>query len=65
LTVEERKKKIEEAERQILEGANKFKEEMVKTMISPAARDAPKFSSNRPQELRRFLRLMEDLWKEA
>jgi hypothetical protein len=66
VTVAQRQKKIEEVERQILEGANKFKEEkMVKTMISPAARDAPKFSSNRPQELRRFLRLMEDLWKEA
>jgi hypothetical protein len=38
---------------------------MVKTMISLLARDAPKFSSTRPQELRRFLRMMEDLWKEA
>jgi len=70
LTKEERQKKIAEVERQIEKGADKFKEEevkdkMVKTMISPAARDAPKFSSNRPQELRRFLRLMEDLWKEA
>jgi hypothetical protein len=38
---------------------------MTKTMISPSARDAPRFSSTRPQELRRFLRMMEDLWKEA
>jgi hypothetical protein len=36
-----------------------------KSMIAPGARDAPKFSSRRPQELRRFLRQMEDLWKEA
>jgi len=65
VTVAERQRKIVEAERQIELGANKFKDKMVKTMISPAARDAPKFSSDKPQELRRFLRLMEDLWKEA
>ena len=34
-------------------------------MISPGARDAPKFLARRPEELRRFLRAMEDLWKEA
>jgi hypothetical protein len=34
-------------------------------MVAPGARDAPKFSSKKPHELRRFLRLMEDLWKEA
>ena len=38
---------------------------MVKTMIAPGARDAPKFSSKKPHELRRFLRMMEDLWNEA
>jgi hypothetical protein len=38
---------------------------MAKAMISPSARDAPRFSSDRPQELRRFLRMMEDLWKDA
>jgi len=38
---------------------------MTKSMVSPSARDAPRFSSRRPQELRRFLRWMEDLWKEA
>ena len=36
-----------------------------KTIVAPGARDAPKFNSNRPEELRRFLRQMEDLWKEA
>ncbi|KAF8806711.1 hypothetical protein BYT27DRAFT_7102176, partial [Phlegmacium glaucopus] len=36
-----------------------------KTMVAPGTRDAPKFSSKKPQELRRFLRQMEDLWKEA
>lgn len=38
---------------------------MSKTMVPPGARDAPKFLSKRPHELRRFVRLMEDLWKEA
>ena len=36
-----------------------------KTMITPGARDALKFSSKKPQEIRRFLRQMEDLWREA
>ena len=34
-------------------------------MIAPGARDAPKFDSEKPHELRRFIRLIEDLWKEA
>ena len=38
---------------------------MTKTIISPSARDAPRFSSRRPQELRRFVRSMDDLYKEA
>jgi hypothetical protein len=38
---------------------------MTKAMISPSSRDAPRFSSKRPQELRRFVRQMEDLWREA
>ena len=38
---------------------------VVDKMLAPSARDAPKFSSKRPHELRRFLRLMEDLWKGA
>jgi hypothetical protein len=36
-----------------------------RNMVLPGARDAPKFSSKKPYELRRFVRLMEDLWKEA
>ena len=38
---------------------------MTKSMIAPGARDAPKFSSKKPHELRRFLRMMEDLWNDA
>lgn len=36
-----------------------------KTMVLPGSRDAPRFASNRPRELRRFIRQMEDLWKES
>ena len=36
-----------------------------KRMVLPGSKDAPKFKSSAPQELRRFIRLMEDLWKEA
>jgi len=36
-----------------------------KKMAAPGTRDAPKFSSNSPEGLRRFIRLMEDLWSEA
>jgi len=36
-----------------------------KAMVIPGSRDAPKFSSKRPQELRRFIRTMSDLWQEA
>lgn len=65
LATVERKKKIQEAERQIEKRADLFKNKMAKSMILPSARDAPRFSSNRPQELRRFLRMMEDLWDQA
>jgi hypothetical protein len=34
-------------------------------MVAPGTRDAPKFSSTKPEGLRRFIRLMEDLWSEA
>ena len=34
-------------------------------MIVPGSQDAPKFSSGRPKELRRFIRQIEDLWKEC
>lgn len=44
---------------------NKSSRMVVDRMLAPSARDAPKFSSRRPHELRRFLRLMEDLWKGA
>ena len=36
-----------------------------KNMVIPGSRDAPKFSSSKPKELRRFIRQLEDLWKEA
>ena len=36
-----------------------------KNMIAPGTRDAPRFSASRPEELRRFLRQMEDLWADA
>ena len=36
-----------------------------KQMILPGTRDAPKFSASKPKELRRFIRQLEDLWKEA
>ena len=36
-----------------------------KPMILPGNRDAPKFSASKPKELRRFIRQLEDLWKEA
>jgi hypothetical protein len=38
---------------------------MGKNIITPGTRDAPKFSSQRPHELRRFIRMMEDMWDEA
>jgi hypothetical protein len=36
-----------------------------RTMIAPGTRDAPNFFLKKLQELRRFLRIMEDLWQEA
>ena len=36
-----------------------------RAMVPPGARDAPRFSSKKPHELRRFLRLMEDAWNES
>ena len=36
-----------------------------KNMVAPGTRDAPRFQSRRPEELRRFLRQMEDLWRDA
>ena len=78
--VADREKRIREAEQQLMasssvetpsESNSQTQREsplkMVgsKTMPAPGTRDAPKFSSKRPQELRRFLRIMEDLWQEA
>src|SRR6202789_3606774 len=36
-----------------------------KNMVVPGTRDVPKFVSSKPRELRRFIRQLEDLWKEA
>ncbi len=36
-----------------------------KRMVAPGSRDAPRFKSTRPEELRRFIRLMEDLWTDC
>jgi hypothetical protein len=36
-----------------------------KSLIVPGSMDAPKFQSAKPRELRRFIRQLEDLWKEA
>lgn len=38
---------------------------MERKMPAPGTRDAPRFSSEKPEGLRRFIRLMEDLWKDA
>jgi hypothetical protein len=35
-----------------------------KRMVAPLSKDAPKFKSSKPEELRRFIDLMEDLWRE-
>lgn len=76
--VVERQRKSKEVEEQLEKKAGIFDQiqditveselsnnKMTKSMIAPSARDAPKFSSKRPQELRRFVRWMEDLWREA
>jgi hypothetical protein len=36
-----------------------------KRMVAPGSKDAPKFRSTKPDELRRFIRSMEDLWRDA
>src|ERR1700678_1847161 len=36
-----------------------------KNMVVPGTRNAPKFVSSKPRELRQFIRQLEDLWKEA
>jgi hypothetical protein len=37
----------------------------VKRMVAPGSKDAPRFKSSKPEELRRFIDLMEHLWTEA
>jgi hypothetical protein len=36
-----------------------------KHMIAPTSKDAPRFKSSKPEDLRRFLTSMEDLWEAA
>jgi hypothetical protein len=77
----DRNRRINEAEAQIAAGTSSLldeeKESNLQTeriistmgekrqMALPGTRDAPKFSNARPRELRRFIRQMEDAWKEA
>ena len=51
----------EDSESQTLRNKTKMVDK--KQMIVPGSRDAPKFSSGRPKELQRFIRQIEDLWK--
>ena len=44
---------------------NKTKMVDKKQIIVPGSQDAPKLSSGRPKELQRFIRQIEDLWKEC
>lgn len=78
LTVAERQKKSADIER-LLERKNRATGAMdsqtdstvqqyvakERRMVQPGSKDAPKFKSTKPEELRRFIRLMEDLWKDA
>jgi hypothetical protein len=77
----ELQRKIKQAETQLSTAASAFMPEIPsslqpeepspfimvsdKKMITPGSRDAPKFSSEKPEGLRRFVRMMEDLWKDA
>ena len=79
LATVERQKKISQVEKQLekaevvepskikIENLENLKtsDKMIKSLIAPSARDAPRFLSRRPQELRRFVRSMEDLYKDA
>jgi hypothetical protein len=78
ITKSEREKKIAQANKQ-LEKAGIFpnmsssqtndimapKRVAERKMPAPGTRDAPKFTSIKPEGLRRFISLMEDLWKES
>jgi hypothetical protein len=71
----ERQKKTREAEEQLLRRARIGIEEnmaedstskrVYKPMISPTAKDAPKFKRSEPEELSRFIDIMESLWANA
>ena len=75
----ELQKKISQVEQQLEKAATSFMEPSIsqttenislkmvseRKMIAPGSRDAPKFLSSKPEGLRRFIRLVEDLWKEA
>jgi hypothetical protein len=76
----DRQKKIREVERQLAktatssttkptkmqpEGTTSSTVRSDRKMIAPGSKDAPRFKSTRPEELRRFISLMEDLWKDA
>jgi hypothetical protein len=54
---------MEEEELQIEKNLAKMTDK--KQMVVPGTRNAPKFSAERPRQLRRFIRQLEDLWKEA
>ena len=36
-----------------------------KRIVAPGSKDAPRFKSSQPEELRRFIRRMEDIWTDA
>ena len=75
----DRHRKIRQVERQLASAADCFMEETSvqtsrtmpstvmgdKRMVTPGSKDAPRFKSSKPEELRRFIRLMEDLWQDA
>ena len=56
---------IEPNKQTLPEKPSKMVTESSRRMVPPNSRDAPKFLSKKPAELRRFLRLMEDLMKDA
>ena len=75
-----RQRKIIEAEKQLSKAATtskmapsdtqtpsttSLKMTSERRMVAPGSKDAPRFKSSKPEELRRFIRLMEDLWADA
>jgi hypothetical protein len=43
----------------------KMMNDSARKMVAPGSKDAPRFKSSNPEGLRRFIRLMEDLWDAA